>query len=136
MTVIPTAWRDKLTDHFLPEVLAALMAVIATAFGVAVITTASDLARVVSFRQAFALLPAQAWGLTMVVLGVLMLGLLVHSRLAAAVPTALLALAWMAWALPIVQSTGFAWTAFISYAGLALLTMATTYACLVPRRRG
>jgi hypothetical protein len=71
----------------------------------------------------------------MVVLGVLMLGLLAHSRLAAAVPAGLLALAWIAWALPIIQSPGFLWTAFVIYAGMAAFTLATALALLVPRRK-
>lgn len=86
MTVIPPAWRDQLTDKYLVEVLTAVLAVGATAFGVVVIVTAHELAHVGSFRQAFAWAPPHAWGLTMVVLGVLMIGLLVHSRLAASVP--------------------------------------------------
>lgn len=136
MTVIPPAWREQLTDKYLVEVLAAVLAVAATAFGVVVIVTAHELAHVGSFRQAFAWAPPHAWGLTMVVLGVLMLGLLVHSRLAAAVPAGLLALVWVAWSLPIVQSPGFVWTAFVIYSTIAALTMVAAGACLVPRRKG
>lgn len=136
MTVIPTAWRDKLTDIWLPETFAAIIAIVSTAYGVVVIVTAPDLLRVLSFRQAFAWAPPHVWGLSMVVLGVLMLGLLAHSRLAAAVPAVLLALAWVAWSLPIIQSPGFVWTAFVIYAGMAALTLATAFSLLVPRRKG
>ncbi len=136
MTLIPPSWRDKLTDIYLAEVFAAIIALGSTAFGVVVIVTADDLGRVLSFRQAFAWAPPHVWGLAMVVLGVLMLGLLAHSRLAAAVPTGLLALMWVLWSLPIVQSTGFVWTAFVIYSTIAALTAATAFACLVPRRKG
>lgn len=136
MTIFPTSWRDKLTDIYLAEVVVAIIAIGSTAFGVVVIVTADDLERVLSFRQAFAWAPPYVWGLAMVVLGVLMLGLLAHSRLAAAVPTGLLALMWVLWSLPIVQSTGFVWTAFVIYSTFAALTTVTAFACLVPRRKG
>lgn len=135
MTVIPTAWREKLTDIWLAETFTAIIALVSATYGVVVIVTAHDLLNAVSFRQAFAWAPPYVWGLTMVVLGVLMLGLLAHSRLAASVPAGLLALAWIAWTLPIIQSPGFLWTAFVIYAGMAAFTLATALALLVPRRK-
>lgn len=136
MTVIPTAWRENLTDRSLVEILTAVVAIGSAAYGVVVIVTAPELARVLSFQQAFAWMPPYGWGLSMVVLGVLMIGLLAHSRLAAAVPAGLLALMWVAWSLPIVQSPGFLWTAFVIYSVMAAITMLAAGACLVPRRKG
>lgn len=101
------------------------------------IVTAGDLVHVRSFQQAFDWAPPYVWGLVMVVLGVLTLGLLMRSRLAAAAPMSLVAGAWVAWSFPIFQSPGFVWTAVVAYFLIsALATIVAVVLGGVPRRKG
>lgn len=137
MNVIPAAWRDRLTDIYLAEVFTSVIALGSAAFGAVVIVTAGDLVHVRSFQQAFEWAPPYVWGLVMVVLGVLTLGLLFRSRLAAATPMSLVAVAWVAWSFPIFQSPGFVWTAVVAYFLIsALATVVAVVLSAVPRREG
>lgn len=133
MTVIPTAWRYKLADIYLTEVITVILGLVGAVFGASIVAVPKDYARVASFAQAFAIVPPPWWGLTMVVIGVLMVTLLVHSRAAAAVPTFLLGIVWVAWVLPIAFSPNFAPSAPIVYTALAVLTLVAGMACLVER---
>ena len=134
MTVIPTAWRYKLADNYLAELITCLVALSSGAFGVVIVALPEQFRQAASFRQAFEWLPPFAWGLPMLVFAVLMLGLLTHSRIAAALPTFLLAIMWVAWVVPIAMSPGFIPSAPIVYTALALFTMLAGFALMVPRR--
>lgn len=137
MTVIPQAWRDRLTDHYLTEVLTVVLALSSATFGTVVIAAASDLIHLRSFQQAFAWAPPYVWGLVMVVLGAFALGLLFKSRLAASTPMSLLAVVWVAWTFPIFLSPGFAWTAVVAYFTIsAIVTIVAVVLGGVPRRKG
>lgn len=133
MKVIPSAWRYKLAHHYLPEVIAVILGVGAGVFGASIIATPDAYRQIPSFQAAFAFVAPQWWGLTMVVLGVLMIALLVHSRAAAAVPAFLLGIVWVSWVVPIVFSPGFAPSAPIVYSVISLLTIVAGMACLVQR---
>lgn len=135
MTVIPFAWREKITDTYLAEMITCLVAVSSGAFGVAIVALPDQFRQATSFQQAFAWAPPYVWGLPMLVLSVLMLGLLTHSRAAAALPTFMLAIMWVAWVVPIAMSPGFIPSAPIVYTALALFTMLAGFACMVPRRK-
>lgn len=137
MTVIPTAWRDKLTDIWLAEVLTVLISFGSVVFGAVVIAAADDLTQLRSFRQAFDWAPPPVWGLVMVTLGALTVGLMFRSRLAAASPMSLLAVVWVAWTFPICLSPGFAWTAVVAYFIIsAVAVIVATVLGGVPRRKG
>lgn len=133
MTVIPTAWRYKLAHIFLPEIITVILGMGGAVFGATIIANPDAYRQIPSFRQAFTIVPPPYWGLTMVVLGVLMVALLVHSRAAAAVPAFLLGIVWVSWVLPIVFSTGFAPSAPIAYSVISALTIVAGMACLVQR---
>lgn len=133
MTVIPTAWRYKLAHIYLAEIITVILGAGAGVFGATIVATPAAYERVPSFAQAFALVPPPWWGLSMVVLSVLMVALLVHSRAAAAIPTFLLGIVWVLWVLPIAFSPNFAPSAPIVYTVLALLTLVAGMACLVQR---
>lgn len=133
MVVIPLSWRLKLAHIYLPEVIAVILGLVAAIFGVSIIAVTAEYERIPSFAQAFVIVPPQWWGLTMVVLGVLAVAMLIHSRAAAAVPLFLLGIVWVAWVLPIAFSPKFAPSAPIVYTALALLTLVAGMACLVER---
>ncbi|MDQ1111141.1 hypothetical protein QE418_000589 [Microbacterium testaceum] len=133
MTVIPTAWRYKLAAIYLTEVITVILGTVGAVFGASIVAAPKDYARIPSFAQAFAFVAPPWWGLTMVILGVLMVALLVHSRAAAAVPAFLLGIVWVLWVLPIAFSANFAPSAPIVYTALALLTLVAGMSCLVER---
>lgn len=134
MTVIPTAWRYKLADNYLAELIACVVALTSGTFGIAVVALPDQFRQATSFRQAFEWFPPYVWGLPMVMLAVLMLGLLAHSRIAAALPTFLLAIVWIMWVVPIALSPGFIPSAPIVYTAIAVFTMIAGFALMVPRR--
>lgn len=133
MSVIPTAWRYKLAHIYLAEIITVILGIGAGVFGASIVATPADYERIPSFARAFDLVPPQWWGLTMVVLAVLMIALLVHSRAAAAIPTFLLGIVWVLWVLPIALSPNFAPSAPIVYTVIAALTLVAGMACLVGR---
>lgn len=133
MSVIPTAWRIKLAHIYLAEIITVILGLGAAVFGASIVATPDAYRQIPSFRQAFNVVAPQWWGLTMVVLGVLMVALLIHSRAAAAVPAFLLGIVWVSWVLPIVFSPGFAPSAPIVYSVISLLTITAGMACLVQR---
>lgn len=136
MSVLPVAWREKLTDIYLAEVLTAIIALGSAGFGAVVVAYPAEMMQAPSFRQAFTWAPPHVWGLPMVVLGVVTAALLLHSRLAAAPPATLLAIFWVLWFIPLVQTHGFVPTAPVVFAIIAAITMTAAWACLVPRRKG
>ncbi|MDF2990811.1 MAG: hypothetical protein K0S37_1325 [Microbacterium sp.] len=133
MRIIPSAWRYKLAHIYLPEIITVILGLGAGAFGVSIIALPEAYEQVPSFRQAFRLVPSQWWGLTMVVLAVLMVALLIHSRAAAAVPAFLLGIVWVLWVVPIAFSPNFAPSAPIVYSVISALTLVAGMACLVQR---
>lgn len=134
MTVIPTAWRYKLADIYLAELIISIIGVGSGTFGAAIVTMPAQFAQNPSFSQAFRWAPPYVWGLTMVVLAVAMLTLLTHSRAYASIPTFLLAIVWVSWVVPIAMSPGFAPSAPIAYGIISLITLVAGLACTVPRR--
>lgn len=126
---------EKLEHVFFPELAAVLMGIISVALGGTIVLMPGRYAEIESFRQAFAIVPAQVWGLAMVCLGLAMTLLLIPSRVYAAVPTFLLGLVWLAWAIPIVATPNFAPSAPIVYGGLCAFTGLIGLACLVERKR-
>ena len=133
MSIIPPAWRYKLAHHYLPEIITVILGMGAGAFGVSIIALPGAYERIPSFQQAFRFAPSQWWGLTMVVLAVLMVALLVHSRRAAAAPAFLLGIVWGLWVVPIAFSPNFAPSAPIIYTVISALTIVAGMACLVQR---
>lgn len=133
MKVIPTAWRYKLAHIYLAEIITVILGLGGGVFGASIIATPGAYEQIPSFRLAFSFVAPQWWGLTMVILGVLMIALLIHSRAAAAVPAFLLGIVWVAWVLPIVFSPHFAPSAPIAYSVISALTIVAGMACLVQR---
>jgi hypothetical protein len=134
VTVIPTAWRYKIADNYLAELIITIIGIGSGIFGAAIVTMPREFAQTPSFSRAFEWAPPYVWGLTMVVLAVAMLTLLMHSRAYASIPTFLLAIAWVLWVVPIAMSPGFAPSAPIAYGTISLLTLVAGLACTVPRR--
>lgn len=134
MTVIPTAWRYKIADNYLAELIIGIIGVGSGIFGAAIVMMPRQFAQNPSFSKAFEWAPPYVWGLTMVVLAVAMLTLLMHSRAFASIPTFLLAIVWVSWVLPIAASPGFSPSAPIAYGIISALTLVAGLACTVPRR--
>lgn len=131
--LLPLSWRSKFAHTYLVEILTVILGVSSAFFGASILTMTETYRRIVSFQEAFRWVAPQWWGLTMVVLSVLTIALLVHSRAAAAVPLFLLGIVWVLWLVPIVMSPGFAPSAPIVYGALSTVTLAVGYACLVGR---
>lgn len=136
MTVIPLSWRIKLAHNYLTEALVIILVIASGWFGASIVVDPNEYRRVLSFQQAFEVVPPHWWGLSMVVLAVAMLALLIHSRAAAAIPTFLLGIVWVSWVIPIAFSPGFAPSAPIVYSALSAFTLLAGFACLVPRKEG
>lgn len=134
MTVIPSAWRYKIADNYLAELIIGIIGVGSGIFGAAIVMMPREFAQNPSFSKAFEWAPPYVWGLTMVVLAVAMLTLLMHSRAFASIPTFLLAIVWVSWVLPIAMSPGFSPSAPIAYGIISALTLVAGLACTVPRR--
>ncbi len=132
-SVIPARWTRKLSHLYVPELLVGILGAGSAAFGITVITMPGRYREIPSFAQAFAIVPPHWWGLVMMIVSVAMLSLLAHSRAAAAVPTFMLAGAWISWVVPIVLSPGFAPSAPIVYGMISLINLVVGLACLVPR---
>lgn len=125
--------RDRLAGIYLAESLTILVGVGTAAFGSILISLPEPIRKTPSFRATFAMLPVHVWGLGAVLLGVLMVTLLLHSRAAAAIPALLTAAGTALWAVPIIFTPGSIPTAPVVYIFAALVALLAGVACLVPR---
>jgi len=132
-SLLPRSWRSKFAHTYLVEILTVILGFSTAGFGASILIMTPAYRPIVSFQQAFRWVAPEWWGLTMVVLGVLAVALLIHSRAAAAIPIFLLGMVWVAWVIPIVLSPGFVPSAPIVYGALSAVTLAVGYACLVGR---